>query len=281
MPISRKIRPSFRPLLRDLIPPLLLRYLRGEKIQTRFFDTWTQVLEASRSDYENQSIVDLVDFRTDCFRRSELTELTLSVLQSVTAVAIAAEGRDRIRVIDFGGACGICYYQLKRLFPQLCFDWRVVETTAMAAAGTRSHASAELSFYSELEEALRGLKEVDLVHTSGTLGFLERSHETLAELLHVNSRYLLVSRVCLVEGEEDFIVLHRHPLSINGYGSELPPGFRDQMISYPVRLISRNRLERALTEYGNILFRCDDSSALLPCPRLKLSGRSYFVRRRS
>ena len=277
---TRKIRLPLRSLLRDMTPPLLLHLLHGEPIRTRVFDSWAQALAASGEDYENQSIVDLVDFRTGCFRRSGLTELPLSVLQSATAVAIAAEGRDRIRVIEFGGACGICYYQLKRLFPQLCFDWRVVETTEMAAAGTRSHASEELSFHSELEAALRGMDEVDLVHSSSTLGFLENSHETLAELLHVNSRYLLISRVCLVEGAEDFIVLHRPPLSINGYGSEVPPGFRNRMVSYPVRLISRNRLEHALTEYGNILFRCDDSSALLPCPGLKLSGRSYFVRRR-
>lgn len=122
------------------------------------FENWTTALEASTDHgYENAKLGKLildktVDYRTKLEKPS--VRLNNSEIQSLTAVGLLLSETsisDKVKVIDFGGACGAHYFLVKRFFDNIEFDWKVVETKTLAHFAQELKTS-ELSFHSDLSD---------------------------------------------------------------------------------------------------------------------------------
>jgi putative methyltransferase (TIGR04325 family) len=99
-----------------------------------------------------------------------------------------------VRFFDYGGNCGLAYYAFERLMnvpTDSC--WTTCDVPEVAKLGQRLAAEKNirnLHFTSDLSEC----EDFDILHTAGTLQFVEKPFEELRGLKS-KPRHLLVNRV--------------------------------------------------------------------------------------
>jgi putative methyltransferase (TIGR04325 family) len=135
------------------------------------------------------------------------------VLAWAYAVARAAEGVDRLSVLDWGGALGHHYVLARKLFPDLELDYHCRELPAVCAEGRR--VQPEVTFHDD--DAPLG-RSFDLVLASNSLHYEEDWRARLRALAQASSGWLFVTRVPLARSEPSFVVLQR--AYQYGYGTE-------------------------------------------------------------
>lgn len=111
-----------------------------------------------------------------------------------------------LRVVDFGGALGAHFHQVKRILPARQFRWMVCETPAMADIGSKQFRSAELSFYSKIEDVPQ---PIDLVLISASLQYLDEPELMFDRLSSLGAAYILIDRTPLTPWPEDRLVVQR------------------------------------------------------------------------
>jgi putative methyltransferase (TIGR04325 family) len=112
------------------------------------------------------------------------------VIRYLAALSAARPIDGVIRVLDFGGGYGSLYETLRWLYPDLRFDWTIVELPALVARGSEMGASAEKHFVSEIPAG-----RFSLVIASGTLHYLPDPAITFAKLAAIESPAYFIGRV--------------------------------------------------------------------------------------
>ena len=198
--------------------------------------------------YEEADLLDVISAKTRVVR-DEAAALENAASESdihslLALMTCALETRKPVlKVLDFGGACGAHYYNLRRLIPRPQLQWVIVETPGMAErANGLVQNGASLSAVASVADAVRALDgTVDLVHASGALQCTPDPFAALAALLEVRAPVLLLTRGAVTTGTREIIVVHESSLASNGPGP-LPPQFQDRSVSYPFVFASRDRL---------------------------------------
>lgn len=254
----------------DFIPPILYRSLRkvySSKRQgqpTNFFSSYEQALEACvGAGYEDISLVETV-FRKTVLCKDQMLNgkfpLSDSGAQSLLAVFLTLYTRKqtkRLKVIDFGGACGAHYFQFRSLLPSdIHIDWVVVETPEMVEKA-RFFETDELRFATSIGEAKQKLQSVDFLHSSGTLQYVPDPQAIIQEFASSEPAYIFLNRLILSE-TETMITIQESFLSANGPGT-LPDGFTDKVCRYPVTYIPKQFLEDILSPDHRIKFYLADT----------------------
>ena len=79
--------------------------------------------------------------------------------------------RKALKVVDFGGACGVLYFLAKKfLKDDIEIKWHIVETPMMVRKGKLLE-SNELSFFNNIKEAVLDFDGIDLALSSSTLSY--------------------------------------------------------------------------------------------------------------
>lgn len=215
--------------------------------------------------YENADIVGTVYAKTVANRSLPLTSTNAFTLLSLLV------GR---RVLDFGGACGIEYFNARRLIPAgRRLDWTVVETPAMAAKAAPL-ANDELRFASSLD----GLT-ADVIHTSGTLQCVDDPLGHLRKLIALEAEHIVFNRLGLSSGAE-VVTVHESMLSANGPGP-MPAGIPDRLVRYPFVFPSKADFMALLRERYEVVATFNDDSGIFQvrgAPRIV--GGGMVVRRK-
>jgi len=217
------------------------------KTGTKVFASHAEAL-ALCGGYEESDLLDVIAAKTQIFRdRAEqhaavVSESDLHSLLALTTSAMATEATS-VRVLDFGGACGAHYYNLRRLMPRHELRWAIVETPGMAErANGLAAGNSWPSAFSSVADATRALGgSVDLVHASGALQCTPDPQAALATLLEVRAPVLLLTRGAVTRGDRDVVAILESSLAANGPGP-LPPHFQDRPLSFPFVFVSRERL---------------------------------------
>lgn len=164
-----------------------------------------------------------------------------------------------INVLDFGGACGAHYFQLRNIIDKnLKINWVVVETPGMVAQAKKLETN-ELTFCSDFDDAIKKLGTVDLLHTSGTLQCVDEPLIYLEKILNCNAKWVLFNRLGLNQIDRDAITIHTSKLSWNGIG-DLPEGYTDKIVKYPFTFMSEKVfLEKVQNKYSLIAKFFDQS----------------------
>jgi putative methyltransferase (TIGR04325 family) len=194
------------------------------------------------------------------------------------ALQIASKRKKKLRVIDFGGACGAHYFGAKAFFRNSVeFEWTVVETRAMAGKG-RALEDDELRFSDSLSEATQSLQEIDLVYSSGALQYVPSPLETLNNLLDYNAEYLFLNRLALIDDVDELssiTTIQTSRLSENGPGP-LPEGMKDGAAKYPITFVNKRILETRLRERYRLLLNFEEGDMVRSGGRT-ISGVGYFA----
>ena len=128
-------------------------------------------------------------------------------------LALAADGRDRLSVLDWGGGLGHYQVLARSVLPRLTLDWHVQETPPVAARGRPLN--PEVTFHDD-ESALE--ERYDLVVASSSIQYAEDWRALLGRLAAAAERYLYVARVPVALHAPSFVVIQRP--YVHGYDTE-------------------------------------------------------------
>lgn len=128
-------------------------------------------------------------------------------------LALAADARDRLSVLDWGGGFGHYQVLARSVLSRLTLDWHVQETPAVAARGRELN--PEVTFHDD-DAALDG--RYDLVVASSSIQYAEDWRALLERLARSAERYLYLARVPIALEAPSFVVLQRP--YVHGYDTE-------------------------------------------------------------
>lgn len=152
------------------------------------------------------------------------------------AVGMARQPGTPVRVLDFGGGCGLHYHCIRALVPGVALRWAVVETPTMAARGAASFPDDDsLSFVTSIEDGVRALGGCDIVYASGSLPYVAEPEEALQRLLAPAPPFFILARFP-VHGGSRCVGIQSAPLSQHGPGP-MPAGIPDREVRYPVTFL--------------------------------------------
>jgi putative methyltransferase (TIGR04325 family) len=214
--------------------------------------------DCAQSGYANSNIVDVVSEKTRrmvaCLQKGEGsigTDEAAFILYG--ALQAAARGRNRVCVLDHGGAFGIHYYRARRWLPSdLPLGWAVVETQPMVAAANANPRPGELTFHASLNLALAEIGEPDLVYSSNAIQYMPNPMVTLGELLAPGSRIVCLSKLVMADIDRVIYTRQQSWLSENGPGPVMP-GFEDAKVAYPLAILPRNATRELMRSRYDLL----------------------------
>lgn len=120
------------------------------------------------------------------------------------ALALSAHKKDRISVLEWGGALGHYYLVGKAVLPDVDIDYHVKEVPLMAEAGRRLN--PEVHWYED-ESCLE--KDYDLIMMTGCIPYIKDWSELLHRIAPSVKKYLFLYRLPVVEHSPSFIAIQR------------------------------------------------------------------------
>ncbi len=136
-----------------------------------------------------------------------------NMLVTFAFVALAARGRERLSVLDWGGGLGHYHVLARSAVPGLELEYHVKETPATSAVG--AEVSPEVVFHDD-DSCLDG--RYDLVVASSSLQYEQDWRSLLHRLAGAAGRHLYVARVPVALRADSFVVIQR-PYA-HGYDTE-------------------------------------------------------------
>ena len=137
-----------------------------------------------------------------------------TVMAFAYVLALAARGKSRLSVLDWGGGLGHYYLFSRALVPGLELDYHCKDLPSMCEQGRRL--LPDVRFH-ETYESCAG-RRYDLILSSSSLHYSENWKEVAAQLVGMTGSYLYVTRIPIVQKAPSFVVLQR-PRSA-GYQTE-------------------------------------------------------------
>jgi putative methyltransferase (TIGR04325 family) len=119
-------------------------------------------------------------------------------------LALAAHKKDRISVLDWGGALGHYYQVGKAVLPKVDIDFHVKEVPMMVQAGRMLN--PDVSWYDDESCLDRGY---DLIMITGSLPYIQDWADLLQRISNSVKEYLYVARLPIVEHGPSFIAIQR------------------------------------------------------------------------
>ena len=242
-------------ILKDFIPPVLAKLVnryRGHKDIQEFKD-YTQAMKSCTSDaYQNTELCNMIAEKT-VIHIKKLKEKPFSLnptdvfLLSAINQYINVHLKKSLTILDFGGACGVHYFEMRRfLSKDISLKWIVLETDQMVKSSIDSGLhSDELVFVTSIEDIKW---EIDFVHSSGALQYVPNPYEFTEMLVNLNANVLFVNRMMFNEVDRDFVTIQNSMLSANGPG-KLPANYTDRNISYPHTTMSYQKFNSMSPNY--------------------------------
>ena len=239
-------------LLKNFIPPILIKHLN----RTREYKSYDEAYKkASKDAYENKMLCEIVAKKTN----SHIKQLNTKPLQlnAINVFLLSAiqnyfcqTSKKEIHIVDFGGACGVHYFEINRFFSKdYIIKWTVIETTEMVEAAKKNIVGYDgLSFKNKIEDMT---DSVDILYSSCALLYTHKPYEFLDKLINVKANWILFNRMMFNAKDRDIYTLQKSTLSSNGPGL-LPEGYADAEIKYPHTTLSLPKFKNRLTANYNM-----------------------------
>jgi putative methyltransferase (TIGR04325 family) len=242
--------------IKDFVPPVLIPLIKRANgfLDKREYSSYSQAVRNCTSDaYESVELCNVIADKT--IIHNEKLKVKPYSLNPTSVFLLAAINqyinifsKNELRILDFGGACGAHYYEIKRFLPEeISLHWYVVETQQMVkSAIEKGLNNDELIFASSIENIN---VEIDIIHTSCALQYVSDPYEFLTNLVKLNANWMFFNRMMFNFGERDFYTVQKSMLSSNGPGN-LPEGYSDRTVSYPHMTMSFQRFNSIITAHG-------------------------------
>jgi putative methyltransferase (TIGR04325 family) len=220
-------------------------------LPTTVYPTWEAAAQRAGDGYSEKL---LNDFRV-ARRRNTNQQPSSSILLALI--------RDESRVTDFGGATGDLGDAIIKDHPSVTYT--VVETTGLV--NLMLNEETKVNFSNEIPS------ECDIFFSSNTIQYLPNPYDVLSRGFSTAQQYVVLVRNNFSKVER--FTIQRSKLFDNGSG-ELPAGFKNQVIRYPLRSIQEQRVHDIAQACGFVL----DSEKLDPTFNYKAGYSKDLVFRR-
>ena len=199
---------------------------------------------------------------------------------TILVALLVVQQQQSLRVIDFGGGCGIPFALLTKLCQGHVYaDWRVVEVPTLTADACRSIAIPSIRFSDDLEDSVANLGAVDLVHTAGTLQYVDDPRRWLRRLLAIKAEFVFFGRTAFATGDEDIIGIQKSRIRDHGVQVELD-NTPDESVEYPFTYIPERDFKTIVAEHGyDLVATFDSASGFRPINDHRIIGGGYLYRR--
>jgi putative methyltransferase (TIGR04325 family) len=242
--------------IKDYIPPVLIRLLKRSLLQesNKQYKDYPEALKNCTPDgYENVELCNMIADKTVIHsgilkeKPFNLIPANIFLLSAVNQSVLKLSER-HLTVLDFGGACGAHYFEVRRLLStDFSLKWFVVETEQMVkSAKNRGLNNNELEFISSIDEVKT---PIDLIYTSCALHYVPDPYECINLLIQKRAGHILFNRMMFNENDKDFVTIQKSFLSANGPG-KLPEGYSDRILSYPHTTLSFKKFNNLIISNG-------------------------------
>lgn len=218
-------------ILRDLVPPLILRWIMRFIHPYGFFGnyaTWEDARKHSTG-YDSDQIVEKVRASIRRVRDGEGVYERDSVLFDRIQYSwfllsgllwVASREGNRLNLLDFGGSLGSTYYQNLGFLRHLEeIRWGIVEQEKFAECGKREFENEHVNFFSTIEDCVAEQKPNTLLLCS-VLQYMEDPYYLLEKIIDLDFQYVIIDRTPFLFGESDRITIQRIPPSV--YDARIP-----------------------------------------------------------
>jgi putative methyltransferase (TIGR04325 family) len=230
--------------IKEFLPPILMKLAQRiiRKKDFKEYLSYNKAMQVCSSDsYQNIELCNMIADKTviyiDVLKKKpfSLDPTNVFLLAAINQYLNLFQNKS-LKILDFGGACGAHYFEIRRFIPNdVSFKWYVVETAQMVkSAIDRKLNSNELVFVSSIHEINT---EIDFIHSSCVLHYVHSPYEFTKMLININANWIFFNRMMFNENDRDFVTVQKSFLSSNGPG-KLPKDYTDRIISYPHTTLS-------------------------------------------
>jgi len=241
---------------------------------TQFFPSFDAALAACGAGYHDAALADVIAYKTSLpvDVRRILPEQAVNAIVSVGIAAAAADAAP-LRVLDFGGGCGVHYFTCVDRF-RMPLKWAIVETATMAQRG-KELAQGRFDVFTDIVSAADHIGKIDLVFVSSALSYVADPMATLKALLSLRPRHFALARFP-VWGGTQVVGLQTSLLSQNGIGP-MPPNMPDRPVTYPVTFANFDDVIRMFGDY-DLISTMSSPSASYVVRNVNVSGITLIFR---
>lgn len=236
-------------LIKDYLPPVVTKSIRAIKNKRKIYRTFHDALKDCKTKgYDSNALAEMIFAKTKNYRDSFKTQTSknLSTSESFLAASIAKINQSKIKVLDFGGALGTHYFFIRNFFPDIEFDWSIIEMPALVQKGQLLE-EPKLKFYEFEHFNTQDKQSFDLVLTSGAIQHVPQPDETIQFLLSVHAKWLIFLRGGFSYDPNHFWVIHKTWYRDNGPGAK-PKGMKDGLVDFPFAIVSKSKFEQQLNK---------------------------------
>ncbi len=238
----------------------------------KMFPSYLAALAECGDGYNDADIAKVIAYRTvkwkDALKEKELLWADQAT-NPVLAVGIAAadQAARPLRVLDFGGGCGIHYFFARVAF-RLPLRWAIVETQRMLEHAALISAG-EFETHNTIACAVESLGGADLVLTSGAVQYTPDPMSTFDALIAIGASYFMLARFPF--SRETMFTIEQAPLSEHMQGfAPMPPGMIDKSVKCPITFV----------KYSDVRSKFDhayDRLLSLPAPSADYQVRDQMI----
>lgn len=128
-----------------------------------------------------------------------------TIMAFAYVLALAARGRERVSVLDWGGGLGHYYLLGRALVPDVALEYHCKDLDIMCRRGREL--LPEVRFHDDVESCLG--HRYDLVLASSSLQYSEHWRDVAAQLASMTGSYLYITRTPTVLRSPSFAVIQR------------------------------------------------------------------------
>jgi putative methyltransferase (TIGR04325 family) len=242
---------KLKTIVEEWLPPVFLRWYRAYVHPYGYFgsyDSWEAVLQKTTG-YDSEVILNKVKKAMLQVKEGRAVYERDSVLFDKTQYSwpllagllrIAALNKNRLSVLDFGGALGSSYYQNKVFLSDLAeLRWSVVDQEPFVRCGKEYFTTNHLKFYYDIETS-RNYENPDVIILSGVLQYLKHPYQFIDSMLEGRFDHIIVDRTSFLLSDEDRLTLQKVCPKI--YNA-----------SYPAWFLSINKFKQIFRREYNLL----------------------------
>ena len=155
----------------NMIKKLIISFLFGKP---QVFKTFQNFNTASKNNnnYAEKELIEVVVTKAKEFQNTDSNEYVIDSMALKTFFILnILQKSNNLNILDFGGGAGTHYMVLKNYFKNsINFNWHVIETKELAKeAIDQGLENKELKFFSDINQAIENLEEIDLIYANGSL----------------------------------------------------------------------------------------------------------------
>jgi putative methyltransferase (TIGR04325 family) len=248
-----------------------------EKICPNFISALAECGEG----YDDPDIAKVIAFRTAKWK-GEIGEALLldQITNAVFAVGIAGANLTErpLRVLDFGGGCGIHYFSARSVFTAP-LKWAIVETLTMVEHAAPIGAGGNFEAYDGITQAASSLGRVDLVLASGAIQYTPDPMASLDALIAIGASYFVLARFPAWGGQTTIGIqsgwLAEHMKSIG----RMPPNITNRVVKCPITFVQFSSVREKFQKAYSLVLAVPSPSADYQVLGKGILGTTWVFRR--